>query len=160
MADASNKTLEFPDNAMAALLFGTNNENLSYLEKELSISINDRGNQLSLSGDSAAVAQAEKVLNDLWKGISKDEPVKTADIDAKLRFLHNGKAMSKNDKIIIETKKKKIRPRSPNQAVYLGLMRDYEMVFGLGPAGTGNEGRARSARLRFSRPGAGVAGWM
>ena len=43
MADASNKTLEFPDNAMAALLFGTNNENLSYLEKELSISINDRG---------------------------------------------------------------------------------------------------------------------
>ena len=133
----STTTLEFPDNALAALLFGTNNENLNHLEKELSISINDRGNQVSLSGESVAIQQAEKVLNDLWDGIKNGEPVKTADIDAKLRFLNSKKPMSKDSKIVIKTKKKEIKPRSPNQAAYLQLIKDHEMVFGLGPAGTG-----------------------
>ena len=136
MANTS-KTLEFPDNALAALLFGTNNENLNHLEKELSISINDRGNQVSLSGESASIKQAEKVLNDLWDGLKNGEPVKTADIDAKLRFINSKKSMSKDSKITIKTKKKDIQPRSPNQATYLNLIKDHEMVFGLGPAGTG-----------------------
>ena len=130
------KTLEFPDNAQAALLFGANHENLKHLEKELSISINDRGNTLNLSGESAAITQAEKILNALWNEIKQD-PVQKADIDAKLRFLQNKKPMSKDSKIVIKTKKKEIKPRSPNQAVYLEMIKDHEMVFGLGPAGTG-----------------------
>lgn len=135
MANIS-KSMEFSDNARAALLFGTNHENLKHLEKELSISINDRGNTLSMSGESVAITYAERILNDLWKEIKK-EPVKTADIDAKLRFLQDKKPMSTDSKIVIQTKKKEIKPRSPNQASYLKLIKDYEMVFGLGPAGTG-----------------------
>jgi len=133
----TSKTLEFPDNAMAALLFGMNNENLTHLEKELSISIADRGNQVSLSGASKAVSQAESILNELWDGLKNGEHIKTADIDAKLRFMHSKKPMSKNSKITIKTKKKEIKPRSPNQATYLNLIKKHEMVFGLGPAGTG-----------------------
>lgn len=158
----TSKTLEFPDNARAALLFGMNHENLKHLETELSISINDRGNTLSLSGQTTAIQQAEKILNDLWSEIKKD-PVKTADIDAKLRFLQNGKAMSKSDKITIKTKKKQIKPRSPNQSVYLQRIQDHEMVFGLGPAGTGKTYLAvamgvsayldgKVERLIFTRP--------
>jgi len=161
------KTLEFPDNAKATLLFGMNNENLSHLEDALSIAIHDRGNQLSLSGASKAVDQAEKILNDLWDGIKKSEPIKTAEIDAKLRFMQADKKdstrMSKDEKITISTKRKEIKPRSPNQAVYLNLMKDYEMVFGLGPAGTGKTYLAVAAgvsaflhgdveRLIFTRP--------
>lgn len=137
----TSKTLEFSDNAMAAQLFGMNNENLNHLEKELSISINDRGNQLNLSGESTAIKQAEKVLNDLWGSLKNGGSIKTADIDAKLRFLQNSKGdkkrMSKDAKITISTKKKQIKPRSPNQAVYMNLIKSNEMVFGLGPAGTG-----------------------
>ena len=166
MAQAT-KTLEFPDNAKATLLFGMNNENLSHLEDALSIAIHDRGNQLSLSGASKAVDQAEKILNDLWDGIKKSEPIKTAEIDAKLRFMQADKKdstrMSKDEKITISTKRKEIKPRSPNQAVYLNLMKDYEMVFGLGPAGTGKTYLAVAAgvsaflhgdveRLIFTRP--------
>jgi len=138
------KTLEFPDNAKAALLFGMNNQNLNHLEKELSISIADRGNQVSLSGDADAVTRAEKILNGLWRDIKDDTPVRMVDIDAKLRFSNSDsktpkekKRMSKNEKITIRTKKKEIKPRSPNQAHYLNLIKDHEMVFGLGPAGTG-----------------------
>jgi len=140
MADTS-KTIEFPDNAKAALLFGMNNENLNHLEKELAISISDRGNQVSLSGGSSAVSKAESVLNELFDSIKNGEPVGLADIDAKLRFLNNHKQgkkrMSKNSNITIKTKKKEIKPRSPNQEAYLQLIKDHEMVFGLGPAGTG-----------------------
>lgn len=142
--DAS-KTLEFPDNGLATLLFGMNNENLSYLENALSIAIHDRGNKVSLSGDGAAVGYAETVLNDLWASLKKGGSVGTADIDAKLRFLQNDDVksdgdkarMSDDEKITISTKRKEIKPRSPNQAKYLKLMQTHEMVFGLGPAGTG-----------------------
>lgn len=170
MAQAT-KTLEFPDNAKATLLFGTNNENLSHLENELSIAIHDRGNQVSLSGDDQAVGKAETILNDLWRAIKKGEPIKKAEIDAKLRFMQdNGQKserdkaqMSKDEKITISTKRKEIKPRSPNQAGYLKLMHDYEMVFGLGPAGTGKTYLAVAAgvsaylkgdveRLIFTRP--------
>ena len=170
MAQAT-KTLEFPDNAKATLLFGTNNENLSHLENELSIAIHDRGNQVSLSGDDRAVGKAETILNDLWRAIKKGEPIKKAEIDAKLRFMQDNdlksdkdKAqMSKDEKITISTKRKEIRPRTPNQANYLKLIQEYEMVFGLGPAGTGKTYLAVAAgvaaflkgdveRLIFTRP--------
>ncbi|NCT40587.1 MAG: phosphate starvation-inducible protein PhoH [Alphaproteobacteria bacterium] len=122
-----------------------NNENLSYLENALSIAIHDRGNKVSLSGDGAAVGYAETVLNDLWASLKKGGSVGTADIDAKLRFLQNDDVksdgdkarMSDDEKITISTKRKEIKPRSPNQAKYLKLMQTHEMVFGLGPAGTG-----------------------
>ncbi|MFK7840561.1 MAG: PhoH family protein [Bdellovibrionales bacterium] len=140
MANTS-KTLEFPDNGMAALLFGMNNENLTYLENSLSIAIHDRGNQVKLSGDADGVGFAETILNDLWRDIEKGDAVRTADIDAKLRFLQNGDMPNaSNDErkeITIKTKKKRIKPRSPNQAKYLRLIDKHEMVFGLGPAGTG-----------------------
>ena len=131
------KTLEFPDNTRAPLLFGMNNENLSHLEEKLSISIADRGNCLNLSGDSGAIKLAEKILNDFWKELKKGDTVLTSDIDDKLRFLQNGRVMTQKSNITISTKKKDVKPRSPNQAQYLGLMDDHEMVFGLGPAGTG-----------------------
>ena len=158
----TSKTLEFPDNAQAALLFGANHENLRHIETELSIAINDRGHTLHLSGTRGAIDLAEKILNDLWCDIKKD-PVQPQDIDAKLRFLQNEDVMPKNNTITIKTKKKEIKPRSPNQAVYMSRIQDHEMVFGLGPAGTGKTYLAvamgvsayldhKVERLIFTRP--------
>lgn len=135
-ASSKSKTLEFPDNAKAALLFGKNNENLTYLETKLDVSIADRGNKVTLTGNASIVGVAEKVLQDLWKGLQNGEAVQTADIDSKLRFMDDNKPMP-SDKITIETKKKTIQPRSPNQGKYLAEIADKSMVFGLGPAGTG-----------------------
>ncbi len=169
---SSTQTIEFRKNDLLPLLFGEHNAHLNYLEEKLGIQIADRGNQLTLSGDDLSVKTAENILNTLWQKIEKKHEVGTAEIDAELRFLQNekqgkketnGKAkMSKSD-LTIKTKKKTIAPRSPNQKAYMEAILNHEMVFGLGPAGTGKtylavavavsmflEGKVE--RLIFARP--------
>lgn len=167
---AQKQILEFKNNSLVPLLFGAHNAHLSHLEKKLNIVIADRGNELTLSGTPAGIQKAEKVLKYLWEKLEKKQDVNIAEIDASLRFIENkhdrsisvDKKMT-NQKTTIETKKKSIHPRSPNQAKYLEAMQKYEMVFGLGPAGTGKTYLAVAAgvqmflqgkveRLIFTRP--------
>jgi phosphate starvation-inducible PhoH-like protein len=140
---AENHVLEFRNNDLVPLLFGERNSHIAHLEQKLGISIADRGNQLTLRGDKQAVEKAEKVLNSLWDMLNKNQDVGTAEIDAALRFLDSKNGKGKNgqhymdSKIAIQTKKKTIAPRSPNQAEYIKAILNNPMVFGLGPAGTG-----------------------
>ena len=168
----SGQTIEFRKNDLLPLLFGAHNAHLHYLEDRLGIDIADRGNRLTLSGDAGAIKTAEHILNRLWNKIEQNHEVGTAEIDAELRFLEDKEkpktqeqkdnVMSKDD-IVIKTKKKTIVARSPNQALYMRSILDHEMVFGLGPAGTGKtylavavgvamylEGKVE--RLIFARP--------
>ncbi|MCB9984016.1 MAG: PhoH family protein [Rhodospirillales bacterium] len=153
-------------------MFGEHNSHLSYLEEKLGISIADRGNKLTLSGDDKAVRTAEDVLHTLWDKIEKKHEIGTAEIDAALRFLHNDAQMThdiedkpakKAHALAIQTKRKMVAPRSPNQERYIQAIQNHEMVFGLGPAGTGKtylavavgvsmflEGKVE--RLIFARP--------
>lgn len=163
-------TLEFQNNELLPLLFGEHNAHLSYLEKKLGIQISDRGNFLTLSGDEGSVAVAQTVLNSLWRKIEKHQDIGKAEIDAELRFRHNEPLSAKepskrmdHSEIVIKTRKKTIVPRTPNQAVYMKAILENEMVFGLGPAGTGKTYLAVSVgvsmflngdveRLVFCRP--------
>lgn len=139
--------LEFTDNDLVPFLFGEYNDHLSYLEKKLGVHISDRGNLLRISGENASIKKAEISLKSLYTRLQDGElkNVTPADIDAELRFLENGsqKDGKKKNKdnggksIVIKTKNKTIAPRSPNQARYLELIKSQDMVFGLGPAGTG-----------------------
>jgi phosphate starvation-inducible PhoH-like protein len=142
-----NITIEFNDNDLLPLLFGEHNSHLKHIEDKLGVSISDRGNVLVVSGADEAVKSTEKVLDALKNKIIDKHDVGTAEIDAILRFIDHKKKrppakkrstrkMSKSD-IVIKTKKKTITPRTPNQAKYLQAIMDNEMVFGVGPAGTG-----------------------
>jgi phosphate starvation-inducible PhoH-like protein len=140
-----NRVIDFNNNDRLPLLFGEHNAHLSYLEKKLGIHISDRGGHLTLSGQDDAVNAAESVLKALWQKIEKHQDIGTAEIDAELRFRQNDFSstlkevrphMNTQD-IVIKTRKKTIVPRSPNQARYMKMILENEMVFGLGPAGTG-----------------------
>ncbi|MCB1682527.1 MAG: PhoH family protein [Alphaproteobacteria bacterium] len=163
--------LEFKNNNLLPFLFGEHNTHLSHLEKVLKISISDRGNTLRLSGETRPVQQAQTILNTLYKKLETKDmtDISVADIDAQIRFMNdppNGAAPDSDDKrsaLAIRTKKKTIAPRSPNQAAYLEQIRQKDMVFGLGPAGTGKTYLAVAAgvdmflqgkveRLVFCRP--------
>ncbi len=174
---STNITLEFDQNDLLPLLYGEHNSHLHYIEKKLKVTIADRGNVLGISGGGKHVQQAEKILLSLWEKVKDDIEVGTAEIDAALRFIKDksgrkakGKLLGgkrtvnkSSKKIVIKTKKKSIAPRSPNQQKYLELIRDKEMVFGLGSAGTGKTYLAVAAgvsmflngdveRLIFTRP--------
>ena len=137
--------LEFKNNDLLPAFYGEHSNNLKHLEKQLDVTIADRGNEVALSGTKQAVQTAENILNSLWERVLKGDEIGTADIDAALRFIDREPAgtpkkkgyKSMGNKISVSTKKKSIAPRSPNQETYLSLMKKYEMVFGLGPAGTG-----------------------
>ena len=137
--------MEFDNKDLVPLLFGEHNAHISYIEEKLDITIADRGNRLTLSGDKRSVQKAEKVLQSLWDKLQKKQDVGTAEIDAALRYIDNGKGTDAvngkkhmaDDKLVIKTKKKSISPRSPNQGDYIRAIQDHPMVFGLGPAGTG-----------------------
>ncbi|MFP4314286.1 MAG: PhoH family protein [Alphaproteobacteria bacterium] len=141
---SATETLEFHNNSLLPLLFGEHNSHLSYLEKKLGIDISDRGNKISVSGDKHAVKTAHHILNVLWEKLEHKEIIGPADIDAALRFFNeNKKNETANDKqggdskILLRTKKKNIAPRTPNQEKYIKTILNNEMVFGIGPAGTG-----------------------
>ncbi len=115
--------------------------------------IADRGNTLILSGDDKSTELAEHALSVLWQRLKKrpNTEISPADIDAVIHFSTDGKTEDKKDNMAqplitpaafedasaIHTKRKSLVPRTKNQATYVDALRKKEMVFGIGPAGTG-----------------------
>ncbi len=165
--------LEFENNSQAQLLFGELHGNLSYLEDKLGVSISDRGNALSISGTKDGVKNTKFILESLYKKLEDKalENISPSHIDTELRFIKSPELRKRkkmpdqenNNKLAIKTRVKTIAPRSPAQADYLKNIAKHDMVFGLGPAGTGKTYLAVAAgvdmflkgevdRLIFCRP--------
>ena len=135
--------LQFDDNRLLPLLFGEHDQNLARIEQELGVSLVSRGNQLGISGPREQVAQARTTLNALYQRLKGGLTVDRGEVDAALRHARYDEAGEPNlfgaggDGSAIRTQRRHITPRSPMQAAYLRAMRDHDLVFGLGPAGTG-----------------------
>ena len=122
--------LTFDDNGLAAALYGDRDRHLARIEQQLGVSVTPRGNRVALEGPSAAAAAG--VLNHLYGRLKSGLRVGPADVDAALR-LADGAAAA----LEIRTAKRRIAPRSPGQGRYLRALEECELVFALGPAGTG-----------------------
>lgn len=143
---ADGHDISFDNKDLVPLLFGEHNRHIAYLEKKLGVQIADRGNTLSLSGPEDDIRKAMRVLRTLWSRLENNHEVGPAEIDAAIRFNESNaegstptevKRRMADEKITIQTRKKLISPRSPNQAAYIKAIQKHPMVFGLGPAGTG-----------------------
>jgi len=131
------KSLSFVDNSLAQTLFGPQNEHLSQIESALDVGIDTRGADLSISGAQEAVDHAKRTLEVLYDRLAKGVTVSKPEIAAALRMLDRPDSSVTDVNIEVRTKKKVISPRTPNQAAYLKAIDDCELVFGIGPAGTG-----------------------
>lgn len=126
---------EFDDNALLQLLLGPTNAHLDRIERQLGVSLTSRGNAVAINGPAGAVEEAEAVLDDLYQRLRDGQTVGAADIDAALRMAAQG--VPGADRPVYITRKRHIAARSPVQADYMRAMDERELVFGLGPAGTG-----------------------
>ena len=129
--------IEFDDNNILSSLFGVNDINIKILEKINQVNIEYRGNKVKIIGKKDNVFMTKVELQNLFEdaknGIEIDED-KIKDTKSVLSFNINN---SSQLDLFIQTKKRKIVPRSINQKEYFKLLNQKNIVFAIGPAGTG-----------------------
>lgn len=136
-------TVTFDDNRLASRLYGQYDQNLAFIEKRLNIQATARGNHVGLSGPAEAIEQAKRVLESLYQRLKQGQDVALGDVDGAIRMTTAQRSLFETDGAPrlgheeISTRKRAVRARTPAQDAYIRALKRHELVFGLGPAGTG-----------------------
>lgn len=139
----SHRTMQrtFDDNETALMLYGEHGKNLKIIEKALNVTISVRGNQITFAGEQMDIELADRACEELYSLVKSSYPLYPKDVEFALRILtENPNAGLKaifQDKLFITSGKRIITPKSLNQNLYTDAIRTHDIVFGIGPAGTG-----------------------
>ena len=137
-SDSRAVTLHFDNNALLAILLGDHDRHMVRLQQGLGVRLTCRGNRVAIAGEAGRVEQAQTALTGLYRRIERGEPISASDIDAAIRMSESeDPRLPLSDLPAIHTKRGAVGPRSPGQSRYMDLLSKHEMVFGIGPAGTG-----------------------
>ncbi|WP_267375070.1 PhoH family protein [Gilliamella sp. B3172] len=142
--------LEPDDNQRLNSLCGPHDDNVKQLERRLGIEINHRGNLFSITGDKICVEAANDILQSLYKQTKLKTKVVNIEPEQIHLAIKESGALNKVSEhlpayidqhggklVMIKTKRGVIKPRTANQAQYIAHVLDYDISFGIGPAGTG-----------------------
>ena len=116
------------------MLFGPHNAHLDQVERTLGVAMASRGNRVTITGNAESVERASGVLDGLYHRLERGQSIGAAEVDAALRM---SDAETVDPSQVLVTRRRQIRARTPMQADYIRAMDEHELVFGLGPAGTG-----------------------
>ena len=132
-------TLQFNDNTLLPLLLGDHDRHLARIEQALGVRLSCRGNRVAIAGDSGRVDTAQGMLEGLWRRLERGESVGRPEIEAAIRLADAeiDPRLPLSDAPAIRTRRGAVGPRSPGQFTYMEALAAHEMVFGVGPAGTG-----------------------
>jgi phosphate starvation-inducible protein PhoH and related proteins len=134
--DHAEMVVDFDDNRLMATLCGQHDRNLARIERLLGVSLTPRGNRVKIAGANAAAQAAKTALTDLYGRLREGEEIGVGEIDGAVRMAQSDRE-GPDGSVSLRTRKRKIVPRSPNQAAYIAALTDHTLVFGIGPAGTG-----------------------
>ena len=138
--------VEFDDNRLLALLLGQYDAHLALIEERLGIEAHAHGNVVTLAGSEASALIAQGILEQLYERVRQGEQIGAGDVDGLLR--HAQGAVSAEDSgapasaslpgpALIRTRRKQVLARTPMQGAYIRALEQVDLVFGVGPAGTG-----------------------
>ncbi len=132
-------TLQFPDNTLLPLLLGDHDRHLVRIEQALGVRLSCRGNRLAITGEVTRVDAAQSMLQGLWRRLERGEVVGRPEVEAAIRLAETDldPRLPLSDLPAIRTRRGAVSPRSPGQAAYIEALASHDMVFGVGPAGTG-----------------------
>ena len=132
-----NIEIELNDNSILSNLFGVNDSNLQIIEKINDVKIQYRGNKIKIFGNKKSIYETKETIFNLF-----DEARKGIEIDEDI--IKDNKSISSMDNnlnnqsdVFIQTKKRKIVPRTKNQKNYFKMLNSKNIIFAIGPAGTG-----------------------
>jgi phosphate starvation-inducible PhoH-like protein len=137
--------VEFDRPQLLGPLFGQYDQNLIALENRLGVYIQARGNRVTIEGEAESAARARDVLTGLYNRLSQGQTVDVGDVegavsisgDPSLDGLTHAEDGTINPAVVIRTRRKVIVPRSPTQVRYIEALGSKDVIFALGPAGTG-----------------------
>jgi len=133
------KQLEFEDNQFLSSLFGYHDKNLKVLENKFKVKLYTRGNLLSIKGNRDPVEKAYFIIEGLYKKL-KNNDISAEEIESNIDLAkptYIKEQIEQDQKFQINTKLKTIYPKTKNQEIFLKEMRSKDIVFAVGPAGTG-----------------------
>ena len=139
--EKTKRQITFEDNSLALRLFGEGGVNIRTFEKKMGVAVDTRGNLVTIQGSPEKVELAERLLVELYGLLEKGYPLYPHDLDYAIRMISSDKGVRLTDVFLdtayISFKKKIIAPKSIAQKRYVDSIRKYDIVFGIGPAGTG-----------------------
>ncbi len=128
-------TVQFEDNRHVATVLGSHDGHLALIEQKLGVDAVAHSNVVTITGPHAACVQARTVLVGLYDRAAKGAPIALGDVDGLIR--HTLSAPAKEGMAQIQTRKKVVTARTTTQSAYIRALEKTDLVFGLGPAGTG-----------------------
>jgi phosphate starvation-inducible protein PhoH and related proteins len=138
---ASSVPLQFGNQALFRELLGNHDEHVKLLERELGVRIDVGDGTLTVDGDPVAGELAARTLTQLYGLLEQGYPIYAADVEYALRILAGDRSARLKDifldTVFISAHKRTITPKSVNQKSYIDAIRNFDIVFGIGPAGTG-----------------------
>ncbi|HYH98965.1 PhoH family protein [Hyalangium sp.] len=145
--------VDVQDNATALALCGNQNENLKLMERRLGVRVGQRGTELHLSGPADAVAFSVRLVENLVEMIRAGRSVYREDVEQAIKVLGRGGAETLGEvmlgPVLKSSGNRQIAPKSIAQKRYVEAIRAYDIVFGVGPAGTGKTYLAMAMAVAF-----------
>jgi phosphate starvation-inducible PhoH-like protein len=132
--------IEFPDNEKVRVLAGAHQEHLKLVERRLGVQVGSRGNQIVVAGgDDERRGLAEKVLRELYELVDSGYPLHLEDVDQAAKLVAQGVPLREvfGDTVFVPARHRIITPKNLGQKRYIQAIREHDIVFGIGPAGTG-----------------------
>jgi phosphate starvation-inducible PhoH-like protein len=138
-APARSSRVEFEDNDKLRALCGAHNENLKLVERRLGVQAGSRGLQIILAGEDGRVRLAEGLLRELYDLVSDGYPLHLEDVDQATKLAGQGVPLKEifGETVYVSARHRVITPKGLGQKRYVQAIRDNDIVFGIGPAGTG-----------------------
>jgi phosphate starvation-inducible PhoH-like protein len=151
-AGETKERITFDDNHLAMQLYGQSNGNLKLIEREIGVSLHARGNELTLVGRPDQVALGRSLLEQLYALGKRGAPLDAADIARAVSVLRGDRKVAIKevfqDRVLTGSRARPVAPKGLAQKRYIDAIRENDIVFGIGPAGTGKTYLAMAMAVR------------
>ncbi len=141
MTSMEQRSLHLPDSSVLRRLCGPRNEHLRLIQEQLDVRVGSRGEDLHIAGSPEAVDRAAELLKQLYELAEEGFALYPEDVDQGARLFTRDRTVDLRsiflDTVMVNSKGKAIGPRGPGQKKYLDAIRGNDIVFSIGPAGTG-----------------------
>jgi len=135
------KKITLKSSREAVILFGQYDSNLRLIESSFPVELFARGNTLTIKGNSKDVKDVERLIDELLKIVHKNEVLRTQQVESAMNIIRSTQRKEQekifSDVVYLTEKGKEVKPKTLQQKVYVDAMRNHDIVFSIGPAGTG-----------------------